>query len=354
MKTKKNITIAFAWPGLPEYAARCIKELSKSLNTSLAVIATRPSIPLRNIEAALGKAPIWIEENEKISWATLRLNTPDLFFIGGYNTPAFERLAREARAAGSKIILMADNNKPPPHAYYFLHALHHRLFRRSRYDGIFVPGKSGRKLARSWGYTDDLITEGLYGADPVIFKGGLPLNKRKKEIIFVGQFIKRKNILGVVEAFTKLADQHPDWSLTLCGNGPLEQSIAVHPNITTLGFVQPSELANILRDKRCLVLPSLEEHWGLVVHEAVSSGCALILSDAIGSADDLAHQDNALICKAGHTASLYEAMKALTSWDSTQWQQAEQTSYRLASQFGPHAFQAAVESIIEKVVVSSS
>jgi len=349
-----DIKIAFAWPGLTEYAARCLKLLSKSLNSPPQVIATKPSIPLKNIETALGKTPIWVKENEKTSWASLGLNMPELFFIGGYNTPAFEHLAREARAVGSKIILMADNNMPPPGAFHFLRALQHKLFRRGRYDGIFVPGKSGRKLARSWGYSDDLITEGLYGADPVIFKGKLPLNKRKKEIIFVGQFIKRKNVLGVVEAFTKLADQHPDWSLTLCGNGPLEQSIAVHPNITTLGFVQPSELANILCDKRCLVLPSLEEHWGLVVHEAVSSGCALILSDAIGSADDLAHQDNALICRTGQTASLYDAMEALTRWDSNQWQQAEQTSYRLASQFGPHPFQAAVMSIIATVMGSSS
>lgn len=350
MTIPSDIKIAFAWPGLPEYAARCLKVLSMSLNLSPHVIATKPSIPLKNIETALGESPIWVKEYEKTSWASLGLNIPDLFFIGGYNTPAFECLASEAISANSKIILMADNNMPKPSAAHFFQALHHKFFKRGRYDGIFVPGKSGRKLARSWGYSDDLITEGLYGADPAIFKGRLPLNKRKKDIIFVGQFIKRKNVLGVIEAFTKLVNKHPDWSLTLCGNGPLEKSIAAHPNIKKLGFVQPYELANILCDKRCLVLPSLEDHWGLVAHEAALCGCALILSDAIGSADDLAHPDNALICHSGHLKSLYDAMEALTCWDTYQWQKAEKTSYRLASQFGPHQFQTAVKSIITRVI----
>ena len=33
-------------------------------------------------------------------------------------------------------------------------------------------------------------------------------------------------------------------------------------------------------------MPSLEEHWGLVVHEAALSGCALLLSNRVGAKED--------------------------------------------------------------------
>lgn len=356
----EDITIGFAWPELPEYAAHCIRAVGKARSIAPTVIATRPKVPLKHVEDALGWPPYWLEQdmtskikgntNAKVTWSSLGLEIPDIFFVGGYATPAFNGLADEARAAGSAVIVMVDNNMPPPSVSRLGRSLYHRMFRRRRYDGIFVPGKSGRKLARSWGYSDEDITEGLYGANPAQFSGGTALAERPKDIIFVGQFIERKNVLGLTEAFMRFADRRPEWMLTLCGSGPLCGNIPAHQHIKTIGFIQPKELANMLQEKRCLILPSRQEHWGLVVHEAALCGCALILSDAIGSAADLASQDNALICTAGKTDAIYEALEALASWNNDQWQQAEATSRQLAQRFGPEKFQHSVQTIISKVM----
>ncbi|MBT6256203.1 MAG: glycosyltransferase family 4 protein [Alphaproteobacteria bacterium] len=349
---KEDILIGFAWPELPEYAAHCIRAVGIGRSIPPTVIATRPKVPLKHVEDVLGASAYWIEQNTtgKVTWASLGLKIPDIFFIGGYATPSFNRLADEARAAGSAVIVMVDNNLPPPSLSRLARSLYHRIFRRRHYDGIFVPGKSGRKLARSWGYSDNHITEGLYGANPVQFNGGDPLADRPKDIIFVGQFIERKHVLGLVKAFMRFAERHPEWTLTLCGNGPLQSCIPAHRQIKTLGFVQPAELADLLRQKRCLVLPSRQEHWGLVVHEAALCGCALILSDTIGSATDLASKDNALICAAGQTDDIYQALVTLASWNDDQWQQAEQTSRLMAKGFGPEIFQQSVQTIISKIM----
>ena len=57
-------------------------------------------------------------------------------------------------------------------------------------------------------------------------------------------------------------------------------------------FVQPEALAAEYSQARIFCLPSVDEHWGLVVHEAALSGCVLALSERVGAAEDLLGDDN--------------------------------------------------------------
>ena len=86
------------------------------------------------------------------------------------------------------------------------------------------------------------------------------------------------------------------WELELYGSGPLRDELnrtieqSEQSNNRTIhlhDFLQPEELAAKYREARIFCLPSLEEHWGLVVHEAALSGCALLLSNRVGAAEDL-------------------------------------------------------------------
>jgi glycosyltransferase involved in cell wall biosynthesis len=264
-------------------------------------------------------------------------------FVGGYTSPAFNALAREVRAAGGRVVLMSDNNWTGTLRQRTLDPLRHWLLLRRNYDGILVPGASGERIAASWGYGDDVIERGLYGADPALFTAGPPLVERRKAFLFVGQFIARKNVLGLADAFVRFAADHPDWSLSLCGNGAQKDEIPSHPQISVHGFVQPPQLSTLLRNVRCLVLPSLEEHWGLVVHEAALSGCALALSRTVGAAADLARPENALLFEPGDSAAIARALAQFAGWSDEQWAAAELSSRQLASAFGPNAFADGVE-----------
>ncbi|XDZ65778.1 glycosyltransferase family 4 protein [Alphaproteobacteria bacterium LSUCC0684] len=340
--------IAFAWPGLPEYASRCIRAAIDRNLAAISVVATRPGIPLEDVEKSLGQPVTWIDgDRDDLSWSSLELDMPDILFAGGYATPAFNRLAQQVRQGGGHVILMADNNWPCSIGERALTPLRHRIMRRRSYDGIFVPGKSGRQLARRCGYAEDVIWGGLYGADPALFHGGLPLSQRPKTLIYAGQFIERKNVLGLVEAFCRFSETHPDWQLVLCGTGPLEDRIKPHPQISRRRFVQPAGLAELMRHSRCLVLPSSREHWGLVVHEAALSGCALVLSDRIGAAADLATLTNTRIHPAGKTGAILLNLEELASWSDDAWREAEHASRRLAENFGPEIFAAGVEAMVK-------
>ncbi len=182
------------------------------------------------------------------------------------------------------------------------------------------------------------MSKELYGADPALFNGGPPLCARQKTFLFVGQLIARKGVLELARAFIRFCADHDDWTLRICGNGPLRDQIPQHPCILIDEFVQPANLADVMRDARCLVLPSTSEHWGLVVHEAALCGCALALSSAVGAADDLARPENAVLFPTHDSKALESTLRQIADWDAARWDEAERTSRKLAQQFGPHRF----------------
>lgn len=342
--------IAFAWPGLPDYAARCIRAMIDQ-GHSVRVVATRPNVPIEGMERSLGQSVYWIEEaDRRATWSSLGAVVPDVLFCGGYSKPVFNSLAREVRDGGGHVVLMSDANWQGSLRQRIVDPVRHRFFFRNRFDGIFVPGASGERIARSWGYEPARTAQKLYGADPALFHGGPPVIERPRTFLFVGQFIARKNVRGLAEAFIRFADTNLDWTLCMCGSGPQVEQIPRHPRITVRGFVQPPQLAELLRQVRCLVLPSLEEHWGLVVHEAALSGCSLALSQNVGAVDDLARQDNAAVFQPGDTYAIQGALQEMAGWDKDRWHTAEATSRRLASGFGPEPFADSVVSLVHRVL----
>jgi glycosyltransferase involved in cell wall biosynthesis len=340
--------IAISWNGLPQYAARQIRSAIDQIGEPCIVVGSKPTVPVAGMEAALGCHVDWVDANRPLSWRALGHNVPDLYVQSGWSYPAFSSLGAEVKANGGRVIGLSDANWRGDFRQLVLGAVGFRVKHRARFDAMIVPGHQGRRLMRWFGVPNTMIHNGMYGADPNVFCGGKPLAERPKTFLFVGQFIPRKDVLGLARAFLRLLESHPDWTLRICGSGEQKALIPVHPRIIVEDFVQPEQLAARFHEARFFVLPSRSEAWGLVVHEAASCGCALILSDKIGSADDLATPQNAISFQAGNEAALLSALEQAISWDATQLTAAEATSRTLASAFGPARFGREVASLITK------
>src|SRR4029079_5485547 len=55
------------------------------------------------------------------------------------------------------------------------------------------------------------------------------------------------------------------------------------PGVTVLGSLSQAELAARLRAADCLVLPSRNESFGMVVPEALAAGLPVVASDRVGA-----------------------------------------------------------------------
>lgn len=118
------------------------------------------------------------------------------------------------------------------------------------------------------------------------------VEEKRKTILFVGQFIKRKNITTLLKAYQRIQDKTTN--LVLIGHG--EEMSRYQEQITSYclqnvkiiaRLLSREELATCYAIADVFVLPSLEETWGMVVNEAMAVGTPVVVSEAVGCADDL-------------------------------------------------------------------
>jgi starch synthase len=107
-------------------------------------------------------------------------------------------------------------------------------------------------------------------------------------VIFAGQVAVRKGIPYLLQAFTSL--QHPRKRLRIVGavQSEIRPLLPTLPTdrVEFLGAVPRSELVELFSKSHVLVLPTIEDGWGMVLGEAMASGCPVIATPNCGS-DDL-------------------------------------------------------------------
>lgn len=293
--------ICFAWGGFPQYAARLVGAFAQSTPERVVVAGKRPAVPVEGMEKYTKCELKWVSPDERLDLKDLFGEYPRALIVTGWRYRAFNCFRDQVRRAGGKVYAMVDNNFQPSFLE-LVKRFRFRLLLRGKYDGFLVPGKSGRQLLRYYGVQDDRIAEGLYAADSSLFTAGVPAGQRPKKLLYVGQFVERKNVLNLCTAFAQAVFEDVrcrGWVLDLYGSGPLKSKLEMiaksvqssltdrEARINVNSFVQPEQLAGLYQQARLFCLPSFSEHWGLVVHEAALSGCQLLLSKTIGAADDL-------------------------------------------------------------------
>ncbi|WP_165498842.1 glycosyltransferase [Chlorobium sp. N1] len=350
----KKYWLVVSWDGFPQYAARLVRAVIERIEVPCLVIGTHPNVPIDGMEDALGQAVTWVDGGDQMTWSQLGLKPPSIFIQSGWNRTAFSSLGREVKRAGGLVIGLSDANWRADYRQLVLGPIAFRLLYKSHFDGMIVPGSQGTRLMKYFGVDKLCIREGMYGADSSIFKSGPPLNERSKTILYVGQFIERKNVLRLVDAFLKFVDKYPEWKLHLVGSGSLKNKIPKSEGVVVEDFVQPEKLARYYQDAKFFVLPSLVEAWGLVVHEATLCGCGLLLSNAVGSAPDLSNDVNSVKFDPRDTLSIQHAFDVMASMDEVRLSAVELESYRLSCRFGPDRFAESFFSLVDYLSVTGN
>jgi glycosyltransferase involved in cell wall biosynthesis len=296
-----------------------------------------------------GKSVTWIAPDARLSWSDLGVSVPDVVVFSGWSTAAYLRLVREARQHGAVSICLIDNRAK--HSWrQFVGALWFRFVFSRLVDGVMVPGASGRDLMRTFGLKPELVATGLYGADPTVFRPGPQWDCRSIDLLFVGQFIARKGLQELVRALQLLpANLH--LRLVAVGQGPLGKTLA-SAGFEVHGHASPRDVAKLMADAKFLILPSLEENWGVVVHEAALCGCGLILTTSVGSVPDLLiGGTNGFLCDP-RASSITSAIQAALGTDTAWRSNAMEVSVKLAEKFGPSCFASSLSQLIQKVLTS--
>lgn len=330
--------ICFAWEGFPQYAARCVGALVRSINERVVVLATRPGVPVKGMEELSNCEVHWVKAKTVIDLRQELGEIPRCLFSSAWWAPEFCNSWSIVRKNGGLVFGMIDNNYLPT-IKCFLNGIRFRVCYAHRFDGFLVPGNSGVRLLRSYGVEDKKIAKGMYCADSSLFCSSIPLSKRHKSILYTGRLIGLKNVIRMSNAFLK-ANQEvgEEWKLEICGDGPLRNQLPRDSSIVTHGFVQPEFLAGLYQKMRCLVLPSFWDHWGMVVHEAALSGCMLLLSNRVGAADDFLSPNNGALFNPSDESEMVKAFCKVMTMTDEEMDNAGRISLQLAKSSDQNLF----------------
>jgi glycosyltransferase involved in cell wall biosynthesis len=135
-------------------------------------------------------------------------------------------------------------------------------------------------------------------------------------ILFVGTLEPRKNVGALLDAYEQLVNSRPEVPrLVLAGRATPAaagwlarvQNAPLAGRVTHFGYVDDQAREDLYRSARVLVLPSLDEGFGLPVLEAMSAGVPVIVSSR-GSLPEVV-QDAGAQVEPSDTGSLAAAME---------------------------------------------
>jgi alpha-maltose-1-phosphate synthase len=157
----------------------------------------------------------------------------------------------------------------------------------ARADAITVPSEFAKQTFLEMGLDGSKVQRIPYGVRLDRFqKSGQP-SSHTFDVLFAGTVSIRKGVPYLLEAFAKF--KHPSKRLRLAG--PVEQemrSLLLRfdlSNVEILGRRTQGELAQQMSRSHVMVLPSVEDGFGLVIAQAMACGCPVIASINTGGPD---------------------------------------------------------------------
>jgi len=136
-------------------------------------------------------------------------------------------------------------------------------------------------------------------------------------VLCVAQWIPRKNVAGLVEAWRKLREKNPEAVLELVGETDADpacatevrQAIARTDGVTVRGAVTEDGLRSLYAAASVFALPSLYEGYGMVYAEAMSHGLPVVALDT-GPVPEVVG-DAGILLEPGDEAGLADALHDL-------------------------------------------
>ena len=108
-------------------------------------------------------------------------------------------------------------------------------------------------------------------------------------VVYIGRLMEHKGASLVIGLARRLADH--GITMRIAGDGPMRAEIeALAQSIESVEFVgpvAPDTAHRLMAEATVVVVPSLKEPWGVVLHEALACGTPVVATNQVGSAADL-------------------------------------------------------------------
>jgi glycosyltransferase involved in cell wall biosynthesis len=178
-----------------------------------------------------------------------------------------------------------------------------------------------RTHAAALGFPESRLVTHYNGVNLDVFSPA-PVAPLERIVLHIGRLVEKKGTALLIDAFAQVAEQFPDATLVIAGDGPLRgdlerQAAPLGQSVRFLGHLAPDRMAELMRRAWLLAAPSLTARDGdaeglpNVVVEAAASGIPVVASAHAGIPEAVEHEVSGLIVPEGEVAPLAEALQIL-------------------------------------------
>ena len=178
---------------------------------------------------------------------------------------------------------------------------------------LLCPSEFTRQTFLDQGFSPSRLVRHIYGYDERAYhpNGRVSDPAKGLTMLFVGVCAVRKGLHFALDAWLN-SPARRDGKFLIAGDFLPSYRVRLasqlaHPSIQVLGH--RNDIPILMRESDILVLPSLEEGFGLVCTEAMGSGCVPLVSDAC--TELCRHMHNALVHHVGDVEALTEQITRL-------------------------------------------
>ena len=178
-----------------------------------------------------------------------------------------------------------------------------KRFLFARAELIFCYGDRAKAYLEYHGVTADRIRfrnqtpalpDGYSAAAALERRLSLRANTSEQRFLYVGRLSPEKSIDRLIAAFAIVCEENENAKLVIVGGGPEEgalkrqaEALGLGDAVDFAGSKHGQDLFDEFARASCFVLPSHSEPWGLVVNEALSYGCPVVVSHRCGCVPEL-------------------------------------------------------------------
>jgi len=338
MSAIPNIAIVWAQYG-PYHFARmsALRALAGESHVHAVEVASRTSVyawdRVRDTEKLVTLCPGMVFET--VAFGTVfmaarrvfrELNI-DICLLPGYAPSQSLAVLLAAKSLGLRTVMMNEGHAGTSRAGRFGTMAKRRLM--GLFDSALVGGQPQKRYVASFGVPERTIFTGYDAVDNDYFSGRAEeVRSRAGEFrarfdlpehyfLSLGRFVGKKNLAALIRAFRQTLNANPNsrTHLVMVGSGEEESALRklcgelglrvydktqcglkaesrangsdAPPGVHFYGFRQIEDNPVFYALADVFILPSLWEEWGLVVNEAMACGLPVVVSETVGSAEDL-------------------------------------------------------------------
>lgn len=340
----KKIKILYLYTELGPYNTPVFQELVKKNNCEIDVIHWKNLLSPYKPKSMEGVNLIKREGLKRTDIENIiTKSNPEIIVVSGWVDRDYLGALRNYSGKAKVVINIDDQWRGS--IRQIIGSVYYRLFLKNIFDVAWVAGVQQYFYARMFGFKDKNIIYDLLSADIKVFHSSK--NESEKNFLYVGRFVDIKGINLLSEAYDIYRTKHSGkYGLICVGNG--EFNYPESPKFKVHGYTNQDNLLLIANECEVLILPSIKDQWGLVVHEFSLLGMPLLLSEGVGAKNHfLINNFNGYLFKLNSSADLAKKMKKYELLTQYEKEKMSENSRNISKRITPETAAANLLSILE-------